>query len=50
MEDFSAQLIGFGERLARPEQKQVILEDRVKQLAEMPGVKTGVDDEQPPHY
>ena len=50
MEDFSAQLIGFGERLARLEQKQEILEDRVKQLVEMPGEKTGADDEQPPHY
>ena len=50
MEDFSAQLIGFGERLARLEQKQETLEDRVRQLAEMPGGKTGLDDEQPPHY
>ena len=50
MEDFSAQLIGFGERLAGLEQKQKILEDRVRQLAEMPGEKTALDDEQPPHY
>ena len=50
MDGFSAQLIGFGERLARLEQKQEILEDRVKQLVEMPGEKTGADDEQPPHY
>ena len=50
LDGFSAQLIGFSERLAGLEQKQKILEDRVKQLAEMPGDKTGLDDEQPPHY
>ena len=50
MEDFSAQLIGFSDRLARLEHKQQILEDRVRQLAETPGEEADIGDDKPPHY
>ena len=50
MEAFSAQLVGFGERLARLEQNVERVGDKVQALADLAPEETGVDGQRPPHY